>query len=167
MRRRELLTLIGSMAAWPLAARSQQPMPVVGYLGSESPVLFASRLSAFQKGLSAAGYVEGKNVTIEYRWAEGRNDRLPALATELARAKVSVLATPGSLASALAAKAATSTIPIVFETGADPVAAGLIASLNRPGGNLTGVTSLNAQVGPKRLELCMSCFPPPPHSRCW
>jgi putative ABC transport system substrate-binding protein len=154
MRRREFLCALGSAAiAWPEQARAQQPLPVVGYLGSETPALFASRLDAFRKGLAASGYVEGRNVTIEYRWAGGQNDRLPALAAELVRAKVTVIAAPGSLAAALAAKAATSAIPVVFETGADPVGAGLVASLNRPGGNVTGVSSLNAQVGPKRLEL--------------
>jgi putative ABC transport system substrate-binding protein len=154
MRRREFLSALGGAAiAWPLQASAQQPMPVIGYLGSETPTLFASRLSAFRKGLAAAGYLEGKNVAIEYRWAEGQNSRLPALAAELVRARVSVIAAPGSLASALAAKAASSTIPVVFETGADPVAAGLVTSLNRPGSNITGITSLNAQVGPKRLEL--------------
>jgi putative ABC transport system substrate-binding protein len=158
MRRREFISLIGGAAALPLAARAQAK-PVVGYLGSETPELFASRLNAFRQGLASVGFVEGKNVAIEYRWAQGRNDRLPALAAELARANVNVISTPGSLASALAAKAATHTIPVVFETGADPVAAGLVASLNRPGGNLTGVTSLNAQVGPKRLELLHELLP--------
>jgi putative ABC transport system substrate-binding protein len=148
-----------SVVALPFVARAQQTMPVVGYLGSESAVLFASRLNAFRQGLAAAGLVEGKNVAIEYRWADGHNDRLPKLAAELARANVSVITTPGSLASALAARGATQAIPIVFETGADPVAAGLVASLNRPGGNLTGVTSLNAQVGPKRLELLHELLP--------
>jgi putative ABC transport system substrate-binding protein len=134
-------------------------MPVVGYLGSETPELFASRLNAFRQGLASTGFVEGKNVVIQYRWAQGRNDRLPELAAELVRANVNVLSTAGSLASTCAAKGATSTIPIVFETGAEPVAAGLVASLNKPGGNLTGVTSLNAQVGPKRLEALYELLP--------
>ena len=161
MRRREFIRLLGgAVASCPLAARAQQSAsPVVGYLGSETPELFASRLRAFRQGLGTSGYVEGKNVAIEYRWAEGRNDRLPALAADLVRVKVTAICTPGSLASALAAKEATSTIPIVFETGADPVAAGLVASLSRPGGNITGVTSLNAHVGPKRLQLLHELIP--------
>jgi putative ABC transport system substrate-binding protein len=164
MRRREFIVLLGgAVAASPVrphvAWAQRSPLPVVGYLGSESPELFASRLNAFRQGLASVGFVEGKNVAIEYRWARGRNDRLPALAVELVRVNVNVIAAPGSLASALAAKTATSTIPVVFETGADPVAAKLVASLNRPGGNLTGVTSLNAQVGPKRLELLHELLP--------
>jgi putative ABC transport system substrate-binding protein len=134
-------------------------MPVIGYLGAESPDRFASRLSAFRDGLAAAGFTEGRNVTIEYRWAEGRNDRLPALAEELVRHPLGVLAAPGSLASALAAKAATQTIPIVFETGVDPIVGGLVANLRHPGGNITGVTSLNAAVGAKRLELLHELAP--------
>ena len=158
-----LHVLLGSLVAagllsWPSAA--QQPsMPVIGYLGSETPELFASRLNAFRQGLASTGFVEGRNVVIQYRWAQGRNDRLPELAAELVRANVNVLSTPGSLASAFAAKGATSKIPIVFETGAEPVAAGLVASLNKPGGNMTGVTSLNAQVGPKRLESLYELLP--------
>ena len=164
MRRRDFVAVFGgaatSLILWPLAARAQQPrMPVIGYLGAESPDRFASRLQAFRDGLAAAGFTEGRNVTVEYRWAEGNNERLPALAAELARHPLSVLATPGSVASALAAKAATQTIPIVFETGADPIVTGLVASLRQPGGNITGVTSLNAAVGAKRLELLRELAP--------
>ena len=159
LKRREFLTLCGSaVLAAADGARAQQ-LPVVGYLASESPQLFESRLRAFRDGLRSAGFEEGRNVTIEYRWAEGRNDRLPSLAADLVQRKVNVIAAPGSIAPALVAKAATSTIPIVFETGADPIAAGLVGSLNRPGGNITGVTSLNAEVGPKRLELLHELIP--------
>ena len=159
MKRREFIALFAGAAALPFTARAQSSIPVIGYLGSETPELFTSRLDAFRQGLAATSFVEGKNVAIEYRWAQGRNDRLPTLAAELVSANVSVLSTPGSLASALAAKAATSTIPIVFETGAEPVAAGLVASLNKPGGKITGITSLNAQVGPKRLESLYELLP--------
>ena len=160
MRRREFIAALAGAAAWPLAARAQQPgVPVIGYLGSETPELFATRLRSFRQGLSAAGYDEGRNVAIEYRWAEGHNDRLPALAAELVRRQVAVIATPSSIVSVLAAKSATSNIPVVFETGADPVAIGLVASLNRPGANVTGVTSINLQVGPKRLELLHEILP--------
>jgi putative ABC transport system substrate-binding protein len=159
MKRRAVIVVLASVAALPLLARAQSNLPVIGYLGSDTPELFATRLDAFRHGLGSVGFVEGRSVAIEFRWANGHNDRLPELAAELVRANVSAIAAPGSLASALAAKAATSTIPIVFETGAEPVAAGLVSSLNKPGGNVTGVTSLNAQVGPKRLEALHELLP--------
>lgn len=154
MLRREFLGGLGFAAAtWPIAARAQQTMPVIGYLSSGSAQGFASRLEAFRSGLQETGYREGQNVAIEYRWAEGKDDRLSAMAADLVQRGVNVLAAPGGVNAALAAKRATSTIPIVFETGADPVAAGLVGSLSRPGENITGVTSLNVEVGPKRFEL--------------
>jgi putative ABC transport system substrate-binding protein len=160
MKRREFIGLVSGAAAWPLAARAQRPgMPVIGFVSTASPRgSYERSLSAFLKALEEAGYVDGHNVAIEYRWAEGRNDRLPSLVTDLVQRKVNVIAAPTTPA-ALAAKAATENIPVVFTTIADPVQIGLVRSLNRPGGNMTGVTLLSVEVGPKLLELLHDMVP--------
>jgi putative tryptophan/tyrosine transport system substrate-binding protein len=160
VRRRAFITLVGGAAVWPLAARGQQrAMPVIGYLFRGSLGTTANLVAAFHKGLSETGHVEGRNVAIEYRFAEGQIDRLPALADDLVRRRVAVIATPGGTATVMAAKAATSTIPIVFEVGTDPVEDGLVTSFSRPGGNITGVTAINGELSSKRLGLLSELVP--------
>src|SRR6516162_1336413 len=162
MRRRDFIRLVGSAAAtWPVAARAQQPsMSVVGVLSAEWPnAVTADRSRAFRQGLNDTGYFEGRNVMIEYRWAEGRNDRLPALAAELVRLPVNVIVCAGSTQASIAAKAASTTVPIVFYGGTDPVSIGLVASFSRPGGNVTDLFNLNVDLAAKRLELLHELVP--------
>ncbi len=160
MRRREFITIIGGAAVgWPIGAQTQQPvMPVVGFLNGASPATYGPMVAAFRQGLKQAGYIEGQNVAIEFRWAEGKYDRLPELAADLVRRQVSAI-DAGGTAPALAAKAATTTIPIVFSTAADPIEIGLVSNLSRPDGNVTGVTTLDTEEGPKRLELLHELIP--------
>ena len=169
MKRRELMTLAGLAAAWPLAVRAQQAVtPVIGFLNIASPgPLLDTILAAFQRGLSELGFIEGRNIAIEYRWADGHYERLPELAADLVRRHVDVIAAVGSSSPGSAAKTATSTIPIVFQTGGDPVVDGLVASMNRPGGNVTGVSRMTVALDPKRLGFCTKQYPEPMLLRFW
>ena len=159
LRRRGFITLLGGAVAWPLAARAQRPaMPIIGFLDSGSPAAFADRVAAFHRGLGETGHVEGRNVLVKYRWAEGHYDQLPVLAADLVRRKVAVIVAGGG-PSALAAKTESMTIPIVFSTAADPVEIGLVASMSRPSGNVTGIRNLNVEAWPKRVELLHEAVP--------
>ena len=160
MRRREFITLLGATSAFPFSVGAQQPtMPVIGFMSSRSPAESADSVSAFRQGLREAGFIEGQNLLIAFRWAEGRYDRLRELAADLVGLRVAILFAAGGSPSALAAKAATSTIPIVFSASNDPVSLGLVSSLSRPGGNITGMSAFNSELGPKRLELLKELVP--------